>query len=225
MPTRQQVLRDLLEPREYQFSQGLQLSVDAVTFHRESFRLPDFRDWDWEYRPDPARFVDVCASYEQALRHGNLTDFEGFVHDAVRALARNAELRAEEAGRFDYWIVDEYQDLPEGKLKLLRLLVAPARNVFVVGDDDQVLYSFAGPTPDIFEAFTAEYPDAAEFVLDTNYRSAEEIVVRSGWLIARNQRRVPKETKADRPEARTMLYRWRSATTSIAAPSRSSTAR
>ena len=195
-PTRWQLLRDLLDEDEYRFRGSRELWVDAVAAYRQSFTPPTFGDWEPRHRPTVERFLDVCAAFDETLRRRNLTDFEGYVHDAVRELARDPERRALEGARFDWWIVDEYQDLPVGKLKLLRLLVAPARNVFVVGDDDQVLYGFAGASPTIFGAFSAEFAGAAEYELTTNHRSAHEIVVRSAWLAERNRDRVAKTTQS-----------------------------
>ncbi len=196
IPTRWAVLKPLLDPDEYKFRASNELWVDAVTTYRQSFELPDLEDWDAGNRPAAQRFREVCDEYDRELRDRNLTDFEGWIHDALRALASDPARRDLEAAKFDYWIVDEYQDLPLGKLKLLRLLVAPARNVFVVGDDDQVLYGFAGASPNIFRSFSSEFPGAAQYVLDANFRSPHELVVRTRWLIERNRNRVEKQTRA-----------------------------
>lgn len=199
IPSRWAVLKPLLNAEEYKFRSSNDLWVEAVTTYRQAFSVPDFADWDPSTRPARQRFIEVCAAYDCELGERNLTDFEGWVHDAIRVLACDPARRALESAKFDYWIVDEYQDLPLAKLKLLRLLVAPARNVFVVGDDDQVLYGFAGASPEIFEAYSTEFPGAAEYVLDTNFRSRHELVVRTRWLIERNVRRVDKRTQAHHP--------------------------
>ena len=208
-PTRWGVLRGLLEPNEYGFRRSNELWVEAVGSYRASFHTPSFDDWEERFRPSVDRFQKICGAYDEQLRQRGLTDFEGYVLDATRALARHPTYRLQRAGGYDHWIVDEYQDLPTGKLRFLRLLVAPARNLFVVGDDDQVLYGFAGASPGIFSTFSEEFPDAVELTLDTNYRSPHEIVVRSTWLIDRNRERVAKDITPNKPLAESDCVRVR----------------
>ncbi len=199
IPSRWTILRDILTPEELYMNRPKDFWVEAVTYFRQSFEIPDFEDWDEKNRPSRVRFDEICSSFEAHLQTHRLTDFEGYVHDALRALASDANFRAEWAGKFDYWIVDEYQDLPQAKLWLLRLLAAPARNLFVVGDDDQVIFEFAGASGTAFAAFTDHFPDAEEYLLDRNYRSPHDLVIRSGWMIQRNKARVEKATRACQP--------------------------
>jgi DNA helicase-2/ATP-dependent DNA helicase PcrA len=101
--------------------------------------------------------------------------------------------------RFDYWLVDEFQDLSMPKILLMRLLASPARNLMVVGDDDQIIYGFAGAKPQSFSFVQQDWRDTTSLPLDINFRSPHELVVRTRWLIERNVVRVPKDTKPDRP--------------------------
>lgn len=197
-PSRWGLLRGLLDSEERRMNRPHQFWPEAVSQYRQSFEVPRFDDWPGKTIPTDDRFLEICRGYDQLLCQRNLTDFEGFIHDALRALASDAEFRAIWSGRFDYWIVDEYQDLPKAKLWFLRLLVAPARNLFVVGDDDQVIFEFAGASGAIFTDFVEQFPDACEYALDRNYRSPHDLVVRSGWMIARNEIRVEKNMTADR---------------------------
>ncbi len=199
IPSRWKLLRSLLSSEELYMSRPREFWVDAINSYRQSFEIPRFDDWDTEQVPTHERFLEICGAYDRCLLDRRLTDFEGFIHDALRALASDANYRSLWAGKFDYWIVDEYQDLPLAKLWLLRLLAAPARNLFVVGDDDQVIFEFAGASGSIFSGFSEHFPDAREFLLDRNYRSPHDLVVRSGWMIARNRTRVEKDTKPNQP--------------------------
>ena len=197
--TRWALLKDALSPEEYRFHRSRDLWVDAISTFRTSYRVPDFAEFPEECRPSEERFREIHAAYEQALAERGLTDFEGMVLNAVRALSRDADFRALVAGRFDYWVVDEFQDLPPGKLALLRLLASPARNLFVVGDDDQVIYGFAGASPNAFANFDRALPDRVSYRLEENYRCPHELVVRSVWLVERNTDRVDKAVVPQRP--------------------------
>jgi DNA helicase-2/ATP-dependent DNA helicase PcrA len=190
-PTRWAVLRPLLEETET-FWRARDIWLDAITAYRQSFVVPDLSDFPEEQRPLPERLIELHYAYDRELESRGLTDFEGYILNALRGLARSAEYRQVWSSRYDYWIVDEYQDLPAAKLGLLRLLTSPADNVFIVGDDDQIIYGFAGADPGSFARFPLMYPKAADFRLGDNYRCDHEIVVRSSWLISRNTMRVDK---------------------------------
>jgi superfamily I DNA/RNA helicase/very-short-patch-repair endonuclease len=201
--TRWDILRPILKPEEYRFRRARDLWGDAIRAFRTSYAVPDFADFPEESRPDDVRFLEIHHEYARMLEEGGLTDFEGMVLNAVRSLARDAEFRALVGGRYDYWIVDEFQDLPPGKLALLRLLSSPARNLFVVGDDDQVIYGFAGASPSAFAEFDTAFPDRVERVLAENYRCPHEIVIRSLWLVERNANRISKRVTPMKPLERT----------------------
>ena len=197
--TRAAVVRTLLRPNEFRARSAVRLWVDALSEYRQSLRLPDLGDLPIKDEDEVARFLEVHAEYEAALARRNATDFEGLVLDAIRILTSEPVRRLDWAGRYDHWIVDEFQDLPAGKLKLVRLLAAPHRNLFLVGDDDQVIYGFAGATPRGLLDLSESLPDIREYVLDTNFRCPHELVVRSQWLIRRNLHRKDKGTVAHRP--------------------------
>jgi DNA helicase-2/ATP-dependent DNA helicase PcrA len=82
---------------------------------------------------------------------------------------------------------------------LIRLLSSPARNLFVVGDDDQVIYGFAGASPSAFPAFDDAFPDRVSYVLAENYRNPLELVLRSMSLIERNVDRIKKDVTSRKP--------------------------
>ena len=127
-PTRWSILKPLLEPGEYKFRRSNILWPEAIGTFRSSHVLPSFESFPPDLRPAPERFLEIHARYDAELEENTLTDFEGYVLNAVRLLSRHPTSRALLSGRYDHWIVDEYQDLPPGKLALLRLLASPARN-------------------------------------------------------------------------------------------------
>lgn len=190
-PTRWAVLRPLLDEGET-FWRARDIWLDAITAYRQSFVVPHLSDFPEEQRPHPERLIELHHAYDRELEKRGLTDFEGYILNGLRGLARSADYRQMWSAKYDYWIVDEYQDLPAAKLGLLRLLTSPADNLFIVGDDDQIIYGFAGADPGSFAQFPLMYPESADFRLGDNYRCDHEIVVRSSWLISRNTMRVEK---------------------------------
>jgi DNA helicase-2/ATP-dependent DNA helicase PcrA len=191
-PTRWTVVKGLLKPDEAAVWGARDLWLDTIASFRQGFRVPDLSDFPTAARPTEERILEVHAAYDGVLRAKGYTDFEGYIIDAIRVLARSAETRRLWSSKFDYWIVDEYQDLPAGKLSLLRLLTAPGNDLFVVGDDDQILYGFCGASTKGFGTFPDLFAGTTDYVLGENFRCAHEIVVRTSWLIERNVDRVSK---------------------------------
>lgn len=173
----------------------------AVTTYRQSLVVPNLgevaeyatrvkKESDWAALRD--EFTRNCARYDSVLKTRNLTDFAGMIRDAVEILAADPVTRLEWSSKFDHWIFDEFQDIAWSQMMLLRLLVAPARNLMAVGDDDQIIYEFTGSHPDFFTILDNDWGDMTPLPLDVNFRCPHELVVRSSWLINRNKTRIPK---------------------------------
>ena len=217
MPSRYDVLRRVLEPHQYQGKAGgLKYWWDLIASFRQSLEVPDLAAAPLAGHDQAAKaaaFMRIHARYEAMLQELGVCDFNGQVLDAVRLLAAEPLVRMHWSAKYDYWIVDEFQDLPAPKLALLRLLTSPARNLMVVGDDDQIIYGFAGATPLTFSSLERDWADMAPLPLDRNYRCPHDLVVRSGWLIARNAKRIEKHIEPDRPLSATDAVDVRDAST------------
>lgn len=99
--------------------------------------------------------------------------------------------------KFQYILIDEFQDISPVQYEIVRMLALPENNLFIVGDDDQSIYQFRGAKPEIMLNFPKDYPGAAQVVLDKNYRSTEFIVKRSQCLIHHNKKRYEKAISTD----------------------------
>lgn len=209
-PTRRKIAKEAAaragyRPEPHMFD--VSALVDAIGNYRESLSLPDSDDlgvWlDQDEGESEAAcnarrqemFLRIHAQYESALREDSLIDFSGQVLEAIRILASDWRRRLQISQSFDYWLIDEFQDLAPPKIMLVRMLVAPARNLMVVGDDDQMIYGFAGAQAQSFSSLDRDWPDVTALPLDRNFRSPHELVVRSRWLIERNRERIPKDTR------------------------------
>ena len=140
--------------------------------------------------------------YEQALRSANALDFEDLILSVVRILEAPSDgsfpaevLRARDAleKKFDYILVDEFQDTNQIQYRLLKRLASRTKNLCVVGDDDQSIYRWRGADVRNIRNFRRDWPDAKVVKLEQNYRSTQNIVTSALAVIAPSPTREPKE--------------------------------
>ena len=128
----------------------------------------------------------------QSRRHQ--ISFEDQVFLAADLLLRDAEIRHRWQGRFEDILVDEFQDLNSAQSTLIRSIVTPSANLFAVGDDDQLIYSWRNAeVKNLLNGFVSTYAGATTYTLGTNYRCAKEIVRSGQRLIEHNKLRFPKK--------------------------------
>jgi len=137
-------------------------------------------------------FEPIFYSYLKAQLDRNYLDFDDMIYLALRLLLEDRSLRRVYQSRFEFVLVDEFQDLNQAQLLLLQVLSLPENNVFAVGDDDQMIYGFRGAEVRHIIEFDKRFPISFSHVLNTNYRSSRMIVRHTGWLIAHNSDRVSK---------------------------------
>lgn len=147
------------------------------------------------YRQRMQSFREVAARYEEELRARNAVDFDDLILLAGRLLETGGPVSEYIARRVRHLLVDEYQDTSALQHRLIRRL-APHGDVFVVGDDDQAIYSFRGADHRNIHAFRRDFPGARVFRLEDNYRSTGSILEAANALIRRNSGR---ESKTLRP--------------------------
>ena len=102
--------------------------------------------------------------------------------------------------KFQYILIDEFQDINLLQYKLIRMLALPQNNIFIVGDDDQSIYGFRGARPEIMLNFEKDFSDVKKVFLSVNYRSQAAIVRGAGCVIKNNKQRFDKQIQAVRPE-------------------------
>jgi DNA helicase-2/ATP-dependent DNA helicase PcrA len=128
-------------------------------------------------------------AYEAQLADDEILDYNDLIMRAVILLRDGAGAREQWQGRFDQLLVDEYQDIEPAQELLVRILAAPQDNLFVVGDEDQVLYGWRRASVERIVDLDHYYPGLQRIALDRNYRCPEEVVTRSRVLIEGNRRR------------------------------------
>jgi DNA helicase-2/ATP-dependent DNA helicase PcrA len=151
-----------------------------------------------EYGNGMYPFEPVFYSYLEKQLGANFLDFDDMIYMAIRALLKNNSRRHGYQSKFEFVLVDEFQDLNQAQLLLLQILSLPENNIFAVGDDDQMIYGFRGADVRHFVEFDKRFPISSNHVLGTNYRSSRMIVRHSGWLINNNVDRVKKNIQPRR---------------------------
>lgn len=137
-------------------------------------------------RAAPRGFAALYKAYQDNRRLYNAVDFDDLIMLPIELLTGRAEVRQAYRDRFRYVLVDEFQDTSGAQYDLLRLIVGPAHNVCVVGDDDQSIYSWRGAEYANILRFERDFPEARVVTLDQNYRSTPTILKAANGLIAHN---------------------------------------
>ena len=155
-------------------------------------------------------FPDTFRRYRAELDRRHATDFDEQIFRAIELLLTNPELRAHVQQVGTHLLVDEFQDLTPAFHLLVRLVASPALDVFGVGDDDQVIYGYAGADPGYLIDYAAEFPAAGDHPLQVNYRCPPEVVGQVTRVLAHNHRRVDKRIRSGRtdPAPTTPADRW-----------------
>ncbi len=139
--------------------------------------------------PNTARLAVIYEEYELRLRRANALDFDDLLLEAVRLLRHDERVRRAANDRYRFLLVDEYQDTNRIQYELMRLLTESHRNVCVVGDEDQAIYSWRGADIRNILEFERDFPEAVIIRLEENYRSTKNILEAAGAVVAHNRKR------------------------------------
>ena len=135
----------------------------------------------------------VYEMYQQSLKECNALDFDDLLYMTVRLLKESEEARTMYQNRWQFVLIDEYQDTNHTQYSLAKILVAKHGNIFAVGDPDQSIYSWRGAKYENILNFERDFPGAKVVVLDQNYRSTNNILEASNALITHNPNRYEKK--------------------------------
>jgi DNA helicase II / ATP-dependent DNA helicase PcrA len=135
----------------------------------------------------------IFANYEAALQRNNAFDFDDLIQKPVAMFRAHPEILRKYQNRFDAILVDEYQDINPKQYELVKLLADAHRNLTVVGDDEQTIYTWRYADIKIFLDFEKEWPGAAVYFLEENYRSTGNVVNGASAVVRNNTFRTPKK--------------------------------
>ena len=139
---------------------------------------------------------EVYLEYNVKLKKNNSVDFDDLLWLPVKLFKENPDVLEHYQDKFQYILVDEYQDTNEVQYKLVKLLAEKYRNLFVVGDPDQSIYQFRGANYKNILNFEKDYPDAKVISLEDNYRSTEMILEAANSVIKNNKERKEKNLRS-----------------------------
>ncbi len=146
------------------------------------------------------RMANVYTEYERRLRESNSLDFDDLIVRTIDLLEKDETVREKYQRKFEYVLVDEYQDVNIAQYRLVTLLAEKYKNVTVVGDDDQSIYSWRGSDYRMILRFEEDFPGAKVFKLEENYRSTQRILDAANALVANNKTRAKKKLFTRRAE-------------------------
>jgi DNA helicase II / ATP-dependent DNA helicase PcrA len=139
--------------------------------------------------PKTEKIAHLYEEYRKELRKANALDFDDLLLDAVRLLKSAPLVREYYNKRFQYLLIDEYQDTNRPQYELMRMLAGAQHNVCAVGDEDQSIYSWRGADIRNILEFEQDFPEAGIIRLEQNYRSTQNILQAASAVVANNVRR------------------------------------
>lgn len=169
------------------------LALQQIGFWKNSLLLPHEvkPENDWEEKTS-----FLYKKYEDYKSQKGLFDFDDMLIGCYQLLSSSPSLLELYQNRFQYFLIDEFQDINKVQYELIKLLSDKHKNVCAVGDDDQAIYSFRGSDPSYLLEFEKDFPYAKLVSLEQNYRSSHEIVSAANEMIAKNKVRRVKKMKA-----------------------------
>ena len=147
-------------------------------------------------------FKDIYRAYTGMMNERRLIDFEDMMVYTYELFRERPDILKRWQQKFQYILVDEFQDISALQYRLVRMLAAPEDNLFIVGDDDQSIYGFRGASPHFMLNFEKDYPKADRVTLADNYRCQKAIVDAAGAVIGHNTHRFKKDVRAVRKAGR-----------------------
>ena len=168
----------------------------AISNAKNSLQAPE-EYADTAHYPFFKAIAKIYAEYEVRRRAAKALDFDDLLIDAVRLLRDAPEVRKKWQHHFKYILIDEYQDTNTAQYQIVKLLVNEDRNICVVGDDWQSIYSWRGADFTNILNFEKDFPGAKVVRLEQNYRSTGSILEAAGEVIAKNKQRTDKKLWTD----------------------------
>jgi DNA helicase-2/ATP-dependent DNA helicase PcrA len=140
--------------------------------------------------------------YEEYLKEHSYLDFDDLLLKTVRLFEKNERIRNKWSNRFQYILVDEFQDTNDIQYRLLKYLVSEDTSLFVVGDPDQTIYSWRGANIQLIMNFNRDFKNVEDIKLERNYRSTQPILNAANELIKVNNNRLEKDLYSDKTEGK-----------------------
>jgi DNA helicase-2/ATP-dependent DNA helicase PcrA len=173
-------------------------AVRGVISRQKNNLLKPEQFWEFnEYNPWTVEVLKIYTRYQEYLQAQNALDFDDILMNMAYLLAENEEVRLKWQKKFQYIMIDEYQDTNYAQFEIINHLAKDHQNICVVGDDDQAIYTWRGATIKNILNFENDYENVVKIRLERNYRSHENILKLANSLISHNTSRHGKELYTD----------------------------
>ena len=160
-----------------------------------------------DQRAKMPRVGEVFITYVQRCQQANAMDFDDLLTLTFKLFQEHEDIRKKYADRFDFLLVDEYQDTNHAQMRIVMQLCKEKERVCAVGDDSQSIYSFRGANIDNILNFQKHFKGAKLFKLEQNYRSTQSIVEAANSLIKHNSNQIPKNVYSKNDEGESLIYK------------------
>ena len=156
---------------------------DVISKAKQGYRSSIF-DYISALAYPASGYADVAEEYRKALERSNAMDYDDLIYFAVELLSTHPETRIKWQEKFDYMLIDEFQDTNDIQFSLIKLLAGQSKNLFAVGDFFQCIYTWRGSRPTNIERFIREF-GAKEMKLEKNYRSTQRILGIANTIVSK----------------------------------------
>ena len=160
-----------------------------------------------DQRAKMPRVGDIFITYVQRCQQANAMDFDDLLTLTFKLFQEHEDIRKKYADRFDFLLVDEYQDTNHAQMRIVMQLCKEKERVCAVGDDSQSIYSFRGANIDNILSFQSRFKGAKLFKLEQNYRSTQNIVEAANSLIKHNCNQIPKDVYSKNDKGECLVYK------------------
>ena len=160
-----------------------------------------------DQRAKMPRVGDIFITYVQRCQQANAMDFDDLLTLTFKLFQEHEDIRKKYADRFDFLLVDEYQDTNHAQMCIVMQLCKEKERVCAVGDDSQSIYSFRGANIDNILSFQSRFKEARLFKLEQNYRSTQSIVEAANSLIKHNSNQIPKHVYSKNDKGESLIYK------------------
>ena len=160
-----------------------------------------------DQRAKMPRVGEIFITYVQRCQQANAMDFDDLLTLTFKLFQEHEDIRKKYADRFDFLLVDEYQDTNHAQMRIVMQLCKEKERVCAVGDDSQSIYSFRGANIDNILSFQSRFKEAKLFKLEQNYRSTQNIVEAANSLIKHNSNQIPKDVYSKNDKGERLIYK------------------
>ena len=167
----------------------------------------DKESYQADQRAKMPRLGEIFITYVQRCQQANVMDFDDLLTLTFKLFQEHEDIRKKYADRFDFLLVDEYQDTNHAQMRIVMQLCKEKERVCAVGDDSQSIYSFRGANIDNILSFQSRFKEAKLFKLEQNYRSTQNIVEAANSLIKHNSNQIPKDVYSKNDKGERLIYK------------------